>query len=324
MNLRPKRKDSIIKNLFRIQGATFDESHIKELLIDIRELVDKNSFTRELGDFVAHDGRTQGPCHQEFDYRMFFVMNSGAIQFGSQKPGFKEDILNLNKKVYELIINKGLEKTSEQLLKQTIGLGRKQTKAIFLHSYAFDKKLQSYKLTEMNNLPQIYLAIRCVLAQLAAMPFIRSSDVIKQLNKDIKLLSASHLGGINYNDWILKQGADITVCIFSLLQDVTFVLYNDAITSFSLSQESEYLSSILSSNGYNSRDNKGLMLWGAIHGMNPDGSVAGTYTTPFIESDVMLSKYYDVEWTDTQSKHLVNMYTERDSQGRLRIIEGPH
>ena len=70
MTLTAKQKAAITQNLMRIKNGNFDETHIKELLIDIREFMPANSLTRELSHFIAHYERDSGKYYNLLALRM--------------------------------------------------------------------------------------------------------------------------------------------------------------------------------------------------------------------------------------------------------------
>lgn len=135
MEFSIKIKMSIIKNLNSIQNKEFDESNIKELLIDIREFIPQFDILREIADFVAHPSRDRGLCHADIDLtyiRMKFTIPKNNPQQFSLKI--------IPKKLYDTLLIKGIEKeTHEKFLDET-GITKELFKVII-------KKIIKFKTT---------------------------------------------------------------------------------------------------------------------------------------------------------------------------------
>lgn len=201
------------------------------LLIDIRELVDQNSFTRELAHFIAHPERDKGLCYDDLNLR--------ALVLNQQTPNKRVftsplDLFSIQKRVFDIITGVGINGLAKS--KSLNKAEASKLRGIFMNDYELDKKTGSFNIKNQANFNTIVGVVDEILSVLRTYPIIEPAEMIRQLNGDIKKIFNKFNPALTYPDVILRNADDIVVCIFCLFQDSMFKIFDGSQGRFELSK----------------------------------------------------------------------------------------
>lgn len=235
MRLTEKQRQVITQNLGEITNGTFEEIHIKELFLDIREFVGLKSLTRELGHFMAHYQRNTGIYHALLNARAatFDLVISNPASAQADYPVLEIDLKKINEKFYETIFITALNRNHRMPLPNASdNLNVADTTAFLKTKYTKSGKF--YVLKDISALPLIYEIAMSCLCRFDGLPLMSQDELIEGLNDEIKHFCTQHLPRLNFGNTIRRRGAEITLCILSLLQNATFILYDGTEATFQL------------------------------------------------------------------------------------------
>lgn len=241
MRLTAKQRFTISQNLKAIAEGYFDEKHLKDLLVDIREFVSSNSFVRELGHFMAHYERNSGRYHALFNLR------EATLSLVEEDPVTGNVYVNIDFKllsqpIYETVFIAGVKQYFDNRVKHGIYAWSEgnnpimsdiNTVNMFIKN-CYIKTGKKYELRSESSLPILKEIAFLSLGTFNTHPLISQDELIIKLNDEIKHFCKSHIPNINFGNEIKRRASDITMCIMSLLQNATFVLFDNKIAQFEL------------------------------------------------------------------------------------------
>ncbi len=244
-----KTLSSILDNLNAIQNNLFDESNIKEILIDIRDsgFVEKNSLLKEICHFIAHPYRNQGLFVNEMKIRYFQLkyapMSSkeqDECKFNIHKlsiDDFKTLIVligrfpfhTVNKK--DFFENPSFKYSSKKFNKKNfINVVRSMYTKGEKHYILNDEQYNDDKWEELCLIINFILKLITVDND-GKYGIFKSKLLIKELNKTLNSILSNNnakIGSIkNYKDCVITNQEEVILCIISLLQDSKFSLNKD-------------------------------------------------------------------------------------------------
>lgn len=239
--LPTSHKRAITDLIRKIEDSTFEASDIKLLLIDIRELVDQRSFTKELAHFIAHPKRDKGLCYE--------YLNLNSLVLRRSAPGgpllAPVELLEIKKEMFDLIFMAGLKRWKKVEFpagKNTKKSDESSVRAYIMNAYEYDKKKNAYTLKHPKDLRGVFSVINKCLGFVSA-GFVSSKEIINTLNNDIKSIYKKYIPGNQYKDSILNKANEIILCIFILFQDSQFKMLDNSegrfTLGYSLSPENE-------------------------------------------------------------------------------------
>lgn len=228
MEFSIKTKLSIIRNLNSILNKEFAESNIKELLIDLRELIPELQILREVADFIAHPIRDRGLCHSDIDLvyaqLKFILPKENPLRF---------DVNKIPKKLFETLILKGIEKVNSAILYSHTSLTQENFIRIIKTNY---KIRNNFALLEKRkNFDEMIRGINFLLSNVNIKSVFNQEDFINELKtalSDIQLyvgLSDEHIVAVEEN------ANDIMVCIIALLHDGKVTLFDNSVGRLQIS-----------------------------------------------------------------------------------------
>lgn len=229
MRFSPKHLASFLERLALIESGIFSESDIGSLLISIRDYVNQKSIIKELGHFVAHPERNQGFFFDELNWRAAVI----KLRFAYPQP----TILNLFEMPvahFKVVCKTAIEKTRSEVLLQKIGMNQKDVLGLMSASYEENKKKKVYVLKDYKQLAKIGAVVNVALHTLYAMPIISIQSIILDLNKEVNLIIKQHAPSSSYMNTIAAQSRAIGLCLLSLLQGMTFALFDGSIGTLAL------------------------------------------------------------------------------------------
>jgi hypothetical protein len=231
--LSSTHRRSIVNNIKKIDASTFTEIDIKTLLIDIRELVNPKSFTKELCHFIAHPGRDKGLCYEEINLRAITAKQS-VVETKIFRSSL--DLITIKKDLYELLFIAGLRKwKSHQFPSGGKNKSDESSTRDFISKlYTLNKKDNSYTLNDLARLNEVTEIVEDILSGFRLGLFIDTNDIISTLNEDIKEIYRKHITGSRYCDSILNHRDDIIICLFTLFQDSQFKIFDGSVGNFRL------------------------------------------------------------------------------------------
>ncbi|MFC5410687.1 hypothetical protein ACFPMF_15295 [Larkinella bovis] len=316
--------------------------------MEVRELVDQNSFTKELGHFIAHPERGKGLCFDEINYFVTVInqrQDEGNIYFSDNS-----DINSIEAPIFKLLTDQALHKLVSKTRKR---LGKKSIKSkdelanLVNDCYTLDPSKKYYILTKKENTFKLLELFKACLHYTLVAPLTTGEEIIKDFNHQVSRLYKTHMKGFKYNDEIAQNQNDLIVCIFSLLQSADFTTYNKKKAKFIISHEPENREQ--ATKLYDDPDSQfndlkesllkekiQLYLLFDLAGLDnalgtvsfiPSGVTLGDYLTqvdidPIINSWLNFrSKTQATDWSiSLENDILKDCYTQRDKDGKLMLM----
>ena len=325
IRMTDKKSISLNKKFEKIESRTFDEDDIKLMLIEIRDYLKKETFLREICDFIAHPSRNKGICHNRINSRyakqkfvkegMEQLTRDGTFEKNKDKSWsfFSEKILGyiqteqIDKTLFEIIILEGLDEISDTLYLKHYDLNKNQVRNLILRSYTKEKGYYNLSSpisdSEFRLIDDLLKFIRGTITGKSAF---EQDDIEVDLIKAISTLTSRE--SINLDATKIKEAIDeIIVCILAILHTTQFLLFDDT-TAFS------YLSVHPLSNGRKNTDKFSLCLM----------ANAGNFSFP-----VVMTKIDAINYIETASASLAEwnlksipwVFAKRDNENKLKLLE---
>jgi hypothetical protein len=115
-----------------------------------------------------------------------------------------------------------------------LGMNKKDLLKLINKSYRFDKSSNSYILDDYSQLPSIIRILTTTLGGLNAVPITSIEDITSDFNREVKLLFQKFAPNIKYTNAIANQSASVGLCLLSLMQGMTFALFDGTVGTLSL------------------------------------------------------------------------------------------
>lgn len=230
-----KIKQSILRNLEAIREKTFTETNIKELLIDVRERIHGLPILKDICDFIAHPTRDKGICSNDVELfyikmKNVFISNAGATKF---------DMKKIDKRVFEILFEHGLQKFNEEILLEKAGLTKKDFE--YLRNYNYKKKGSWVLLKRSKEINKLLNGMNTLCGTLITQSVFSEEELIREFISGIELVVKS----LNIEDSItgtlLDNREDIITCLMALLHNAHFKLYDGNIATCLLTASNDQL-----------------------------------------------------------------------------------
>lgn len=235
-----KLRNSIIEKLDAIKGASFDETTIKGLLIDIREYIRGAAILRELADFIAHPKRDRGISHKLLNSRYAKLslveeqMKKLDENNGWENVKTEWDYSNavlcsistdrIESRLFKILFVDGIEDVSEGHLKKYYKMGRKEILKMLENSYFESDGFHILK--NLKNRAVIDDILKFIRGAVSGKAAFSESSLVKDFDQAIKMtitkfdIEPSYMAAIN------GHINDILLCIISLLHDARLTFYD--------------------------------------------------------------------------------------------------
>jgi hypothetical protein len=245
--MNAKRKIYLVESLRKLENNTFDENDIRLLLIEIRDLLKKESFLREVCNFIAHPERDKGICHARINSRhakMKFYKESsqklkdaGVFEQNLDKPWefFSEQLLayietpRIEKQLFEILIKEGIEEIPEELFLEYYKLPKAKLKEFVLKAYNI--KNGFYILSPIIK-GKSYLFIddllKFIRGTITGTSAFNQTDIENDFKQGIKRIIINEKIEIDFKR-IENSLESIVVCIISILHEADFTLFDKSI-----------------------------------------------------------------------------------------------
>ncbi|RYG40746.1 MAG: hypothetical protein EOO01_26660 [Chitinophagaceae bacterium] len=317
--------------------------------MEIRELVDGNSFTRELGHFIAHPERDKGLCYEEINLKAA-ILNCKPYTEGNIQFPDNSDLYSIEKPVYQILTNRALtnlvNRTRQNFGQKSIP-SKEEIEKYIKGSYEFDSKENRYVLKKKENTKKLLEIFNACFHYYGLAPLITGEEIIKDLDNQISRLYRSHIQGTSYNNEITRNQNDLIICIFSLLQAIDFKTYNQSRAKFLVSHEPANKEEAINRESdleiefrklKESLLNERIQLYMLF---SLDALPDCPATVNFIPSEIRLGDYItqddidskvnrwlelriktqSLDWSITLENDLLkDCYTERNENGKLRLV----
>ena len=221
MDCSIKTKFSIQKNLESILKKEFTESNIKELLMDIREFISKNTILRDMADFMAHPTRDKGLCHSDID------LIHAKLKFTLPVNAEKLDIANIPEKLYNTLLKYGVEKIVDADFINAVGINKRKFQEVLKKNY----KLRNKKVILVNQFMFNYMikGINYLIGNVEIKSVFSQEEFINELKNAIEILQVEFKIIGDYSKAIEENSNDIMICLISLLHDAKITLFNNEV-----------------------------------------------------------------------------------------------
>ncbi|UOQ75091.1 hypothetical protein [Hymenobacter cellulosilyticus] len=311
MRLTPKQRASVLNNVKAIDQACFDEKHIKDLLIDLREFVGPKSIIRELGHFIAHYQRDSGKYHAELSLR---VASKKFLSPKGQKRVIDYDIdfTTLPKDLYDIIFNHGLNQVNKLAPHILQPFNKKIINTMLIDKYTKNKDY--YVINDVRYVTAFREIAKKCLSLFVNKPVFSYKQMIHSMDNEIKQFYSEYMAGVKYSSSIKKNANDVLLCIMSLLQDAHFNLFDGSTAKFQLIA----VGTIVKVLAENVLIKDPTM---AISGAVQIGDSEFENMSIFIDSDINPAKIHPDNYKQLDySMPFRAVYTKRDDNGSLRLF----
>ncbi len=222
MNLSDRSKSELLLILKKIENNSFNEDHIKDLLINWRPHFPKDSMIWELACFMAHtEARDRGVFHKELDSRYAKIVYGNTIggQFNKQLYYYKID-----SKLFNTLLIGGIETTDELFLIEKTGMNKIQ--AINEIKRLYRKDGSNFLLNPFQNYTRFLLILDVILGMINMTAAIDNEEIIKQFKEGLK--KTCEIIGIDQISLTDENEIDILICIACLLHSHQFILFDNS------------------------------------------------------------------------------------------------
>ena len=275
MNFLEANEKSVITRLVnKITSGDFEDLHVRQLLMELRDYSDKNSLFRELAHFIAHPGRDQGKFveyiisySQEIKFIWEYRMNTKQLDLYKSFPKYIMDcIYSKINKIDRMVLQNNFNFTPNKLKKEISKclVVDEYTNTVFLKSDAFSK---------------LHNVISYCLNQFGVQKELLDQNTI--INDIIKTLKSNDII-FNENEF-KKMSNNIMLCILLLLHLKTLQIDKNS------NEEFPYCS-ILFNRLRNNIDELYLGLYGILNSPAYDDI---KITFPIISTNLLLTEYCD-------------------------------
>ena len=242
-----KRKIYLNNSFKKLENNSFDENDIRLLLIEIRELLDNESFLKEVCHFIAHPDRDKGICHSRINSRhakmkfskegMENLKKNGVFENNKDKSWefFSEKILSyintnkIEKKLFEIIIKEGIEEIDDEMFLKFYKISKTEVKNFVLKFYKIEKGFYILK-TEISEKEYKLLddLLKFIRGTITGKSAFNQKDLETELLQGIERISNNEKLTINI-EMIKESFESIVVCIISILHEANFILFDNSI-----------------------------------------------------------------------------------------------
>lgn len=245
--MNSKRKFQLYNSLKKLENNCFEENDIRLLLIEIRDLLEKESFLREICNFVAHPDRDKGICHNTINSRhakMKFLKDGMekliADGIPAKNPGkdwsFFSNIAlgymqtsKIEKKLFQIIIIEGIKEIPEEKFIEYYNMTKLEVDNLISKVYKIDKGY--YVISDKINEKQYIFIddlLKFIRGTITGKSAFTQEDIICDLSQGIARIINKENFDIDSKKIEIVVN-EIIVCIISVLHDATFILFDNSI-----------------------------------------------------------------------------------------------
>lgn len=244
--MNSKRKTQIYTSLKKLENGSFEENDIRLLLIEIRDLLEAESFLWEICNFVAHPNRDKGICHNRVNSRhakMQFIKDGteklkreGIIELNTDKDWgfFSDKILDyiqtpkIEKKLFDIIILEGIEEIDNERFLEFYKMSKSKIRDLIIKAY---KKENGYYVISEKIDNKLYLLIddllKFIRGTITGKSAFQQEDIEEDLMQGITRIIRNENFEIDVSE-IANQLEGVVVCIICILHEANFTLFDNS------------------------------------------------------------------------------------------------
>ena len=228
-----KRQATLRTNLSKILNDNFDENDLKGLLIDARakDLISSQSLLREIADSIAHETRNKGISHRAINHIYAKIIYGSTIGF-PEKPKF--NAREVQKKIFEDLIQYGIEKADEEKLVQRCNMTKDQLGIMFKQSYSYKRRESKYVLIKDNNIPKIVKLLNVLLSEIRFEEAFTESELSEDIVNEMINIGKYVMPEYDLKPNLQSRRSELILCLLSILNDSKFKLFDGTIASSQL------------------------------------------------------------------------------------------
>lgn len=292
--IAPSSKYRVSIIIDKIIDKSFDENDVRNLLLEIRDYLPKDSIIRDIAHFVAHPKtRDRGVVHN--DLSLFAYKIKRAADIDKEPIKIKE----MSKEFYEMIIY-GIKQLDGDI--NINGQLTKPNEAVNIFRGRFKYSRPYYTLKEpitRKELDSLIDIMKNVFCMIVIKPFLTKGDLVDMLNKSISCL----LNDFDKNI-IITNSTEIMICLMSVIQNVNFILYD---------KSRAYLEWEPYSFKENGEINDGISLF-----VNCEGPEYVDFSFCFLSAECKSSEYGITSREKLHEKR--HFFAKRERTGKLHLV----